>query len=80
MQGGVNYTGTKRQKKWVMGNLTHCTAQVITNTTTEIKINNMHQTSSISDLIQYLHAAYFIPVLSTWIEAIDDGFFNNGQY
>ena len=38
------------------------------------KNNHSHQSSSLPDLIQYLHDANFSPVPSTWIEAIENGF------
>ena len=38
------------------------------------QINNTHQTSSLPDLIQYLHAAAFVSVTSICIEAIDNIF------
>ena len=42
--------------------------------------NNTHETPSLLYLIQYLHDAAFIPVRSTLIEAMDNGFFKHDQY
>jgi hypothetical protein len=39
--------------------------------------NNAYQTQSIPDLINYLHAAAFSPAVSTWIHAIQNGFFQS---
>ena len=39
------------------------------------QINNKHRTSSLPDMIQYLHDAAFRPVLYTRIEEIYNGFF-----
>ena len=38
--------------------------------------NNAHQTQSIPALINYLHAAAFSPATSTWLQAIQKGFFS----
>ena len=37
--------------------------------------NNVHTLSTTSDIIQYLHQAAFVPVVSTWTTTITTGFF-----
>jgi hypothetical protein len=39
--------------------------------------NHAHDNNNQKDLINYLHAACFSPVKSTWIEAIKNGFFSS---
>ena len=60
---------------------TPLTAQLkISPTQPQIKqINNSHQTSSLTELIQYLNAAYFILVTSTCIKSIDVRVFNHSN-
>jgi hypothetical protein len=41
--------------------------------------NHAHGNNNQKDLINYLHAACFSPVKSTWIKAIKMGFFHLGQ-
>jgi hypothetical protein len=41
----------------------------------EIQCNHAHDNNNQKDLINYLHAAYFSPVRSTWITAIKNGNF-----
>ena len=36
---------------------------------------NVHHTSIQDDIIQYLHAAAFSPVVSMWVKFIEKGFF-----
>ena len=38
--------------------------------------NNAYQSSTISELLAFLHAAAYSPVKSTWMKAINKGFFN----
>ena len=45
--------------------------------TTTPQINNVYQTKSIPDLIQYLHSAAFSPIASTWFKAIKRGYFQS---
>jgi hypothetical protein len=42
-----------------------------------MECNNAYQTHKIPELIQFLHAAAFSPVTSTWIAAIQRGFFQS---
>jgi hypothetical protein len=39
--------------------------------------NHAHDNNNQKDLINYLHAACFSPVKSTWIKAIKNGFFSS---
>ena len=39
--------------------------------------NNAYQTTSTAELMQYLHAAAFSPVQSTWLQAIERGYFQS---
>jgi hypothetical protein len=39
--------------------------------------NHAHDNNNQKDLINYLHAACFSPVKSTWIEAIKNGIFSS---
>jgi hypothetical protein len=41
--------------------------------------NHAHENNNQKDLINYLHAACFSPVKSTWIKAIKMDFFHLGQ-
>jgi hypothetical protein len=41
--------------------------------------NHAHDNNNQKDLINYLHAACFSPVKSTWITAIKNGNFHLGQ-
>jgi hypothetical protein len=41
----------------------------------EVKFNHAHDNNNEKDLINYLHAACFSPVKSTWITAIKNGNF-----
>jgi hypothetical protein len=45
--------------------------------TNQIQCNHAHDNSNQKDLINYLHAACFIPVKSTWITAIKNGHFTS---
>jgi hypothetical protein len=42
-----------------------------------IQCNHAHDNNNQKDLINYLHAAYFSPVKSTWITAIENGNFSS---
>jgi hypothetical protein len=39
--------------------------------------NNAYQTNNIADLITFLHATAFSPTPSSWIQAIQKGFFQS---
>jgi hypothetical protein len=43
----------------------------------EVQCNHAHDNNNQKDLINYLHAACFIPVKSTWITAIKNGHFSS---
>ena len=45
-------------------------------TRTTPQVNNVYELNKKRDIVTYLHKAAFSPVPSTWIEAIDKGFFN----
>jgi hypothetical protein len=45
--------------------------------TQQVQCNHAHDKSNQKDLINYLHAAYFSPVKSTWITAIKNGHFTS---
>jgi hypothetical protein len=45
--------------------------------TKHVQCNDAHDTNNQKDLINYLHAAYFSPVKSTWIKAIKNGNFSS---
>jgi hypothetical protein len=45
--------------------------------TNQVQCNHAHDNSNQKDLINYLHAACFIPVKSTWITAIQNGNFSS---
>jgi hypothetical protein len=45
--------------------------------TNQVQCNNAHDNSNKKDLINYLHAACFSPVKSTWITAIKNGKFTS---
>jgi hypothetical protein len=45
--------------------------------TKQVQCNHAHDNSNHKDLINYLHAACFIPVKSTWITAIKNGNFTS---
>jgi hypothetical protein len=45
--------------------------------TKQVHCNHAHDNSNQKDLINYLHAAYFSPVKSTWITAIKNGHFTS---
>jgi hypothetical protein len=45
--------------------------------TKQLKCNHAHDNSNQKDLINYLHAACFSPVKSTWIRAIKNGDFTS---
>ena len=40
--------------------------------------NNVHQTSSEAELMQYWHTASFSPVVSTWVKSIEKGLLVKG--
>ena len=40
-----------------------------------IQANNVHQTISQYDIVKYLHAAAFRPVVAMWVKSIGKGFF-----
>jgi hypothetical protein len=42
-----------------------------------VQFNQAHDNNNQKDLINYLHAACFSPVKSTWITAIKNGFFSS---
>jgi hypothetical protein len=45
--------------------------------TNQVQFNHAHDNSNQKDLINYLHAACFSPVKSTWITAIKNGNFSS---
>jgi hypothetical protein len=45
--------------------------------TNQVQCNHTHDNSTQKDLINYLHAACFSPVKSTWITAIKNGHFTS---
>jgi hypothetical protein len=45
--------------------------------TNQVQCNHAHDNSNQKDLINYLHAACFSPVISTWITAIKNGNFTS---
>jgi hypothetical protein len=45
--------------------------------TNQVQFNHAHDKSNQKDLINYLHAACFSPVKSTWITAIKNGHFTS---
>jgi hypothetical protein len=45
--------------------------------TNQVQCNHAHDRSNQKDLINYLHAACFRPVKSTWITAIKNGHFTS---
>jgi hypothetical protein len=45
--------------------------------TNQVQCNHAHDNSNKKDLINYLHAACFSPVKSTWISAIKNGNFTS---
>jgi hypothetical protein len=45
--------------------------------TNQVQCNNAHENSNQKDLINYIHAACFSPVKSTWITAIKNGNFTS---
>jgi hypothetical protein len=45
--------------------------------TKQVQCNHAHDNINQKDLINYLHAAYFSPVKSTWITAIKNGNFTS---
>jgi hypothetical protein len=45
--------------------------------TNQVQCNHAHDNSNQKDLINYLHAACFSPVKSTWITAIKNGNFTS---
>jgi hypothetical protein len=45
--------------------------------TNQVQCNHAHDNSNQKDLINYLHAAFFSPVKSTWITAIKNGNFTS---
>ena len=45
--------------------------------TIQYQCNSAYQTNTISDLIAFLHATAFSPAPSTWIQAIQKGFFQS---
>jgi hypothetical protein len=47
------------------------------NETCIVKCNHAHDNDNQKDLINYLHAACFSPVKSTWIKAIKNGNFSS---
>jgi hypothetical protein len=47
--------------------------------TNQVQCNHTHDKSSQKDLINYLHAACFSPIKSTWITAIKNGSFTSWQ-
>jgi hypothetical protein len=42
-----------------------------------VRCNHAHDNNNQKDSINYLHAAFFRPVKSTWIKAIKNGFFSS---
>jgi hypothetical protein len=45
--------------------------------TKHVQCNHAHEKNNQKDLINYIHAACFIPVKSTWITAIENGNFSS---
>ena len=59
------------------GHLLRCSpASLYTPTSTEPQVNNVYELNKKRNIVTYLHKAEFGPVPSTWIEAIEAGFFS----
>jgi hypothetical protein len=75
MPPGLWYYQTNTDKPCKVANATTPSSTTTTGTDTQSANASITNSSSMADHIQFLHAAAFSPVTSTWIDAI-----NNGHY